>query len=103
MEQRLAGARHYSSYLIRYWQRGDGERHFQVEHIQSGRRMHAASAEQAIAWLTAAWAPAAEWSKEAEPSRPTTSAAADRLDEAATSEPPTGRHRQRPINVSERP
>ena len=48
---RLAMARRYSSFLIRYWRLSGGKQRIEIEHIQSGDRLRAPSLATAIAWI----------------------------------------------------
>lgn len=45
--------KHLRSFLIRCWELDEGEQRIEVEHIQSGKRIVAASAEIAVAWIGA--------------------------------------------------
>ena len=44
-------AHDYQSFLLRYWQLGDGTRRIAVEHVQSGERTLVATLDAATAWL----------------------------------------------------
>ena len=67
-------ARRYSSFLIRYWRLAGGKQRIEIEHIQSGDRMRAASLAAAMAWI------------ERQPVEP----AGDAQQAAATDEPQPG-------------
>ncbi len=43
--------KHLRSFLIRCWDLADGEQRIEIEHIQSGKRIVAMSAEIAVAWI----------------------------------------------------
>ena len=44
-------ARRYSSFLIRYWRLAGDKQRIEIEHIQSGDRMRAASLAAVMAWI----------------------------------------------------
>jgi hypothetical protein len=52
-------ARHYGSFLLRYWHLGRGEQRFAVEHIQSGEHTTASSLTEVCGWIGARANPAA--------------------------------------------
>lgn len=43
----------FNSYLLRFWDRADGERRIEIEHIQGGTRAVVASTTAALRWLDA--------------------------------------------------
>jgi hypothetical protein len=43
--------RRYDSFLVRCWALDTAEPRIEVEHIQSGRRVHMASLDLAVAWM----------------------------------------------------
>ena len=48
--------RKYNSYLVRHWSHkgdSDGQQIFDIEHIQTGRRMRLASLTEALPWIQA--------------------------------------------------
>lgn len=44
--------RRYDSFLIRCWALDGAEPRIEVEHIQSGRRVHLSSLASAVAWMS---------------------------------------------------
>ena len=45
--------RHYCSFLVRCWHLADGQRRVRVEHVQTGEVLHAATMQDALAWMDA--------------------------------------------------
>lgn len=45
-------AHDYQSFLVRYWQLGDGTRRIAVEHVQSGEKTLVPTLEAATVWLS---------------------------------------------------
>jgi hypothetical protein len=48
-----AMARRYGAFLLRGWRLGDGDRRFEIAHIQSGESTRATTLEEVIAWVGA--------------------------------------------------